>query len=122
MSTPSASAQSSVSIRPMKEADLEEARRIFRVAFGTFLGVPDPDAFWADREYVFTRWRADPGAALIAEAKGKLAGSNFAANWGSFGFFVPLTIRPDLWDQHIAQKLLAPTMQLFEKWGLGEAG
>ena len=121
MSTPSASTESSVLIRPMKEADLGEARRIFRLAFGTFLGVPDPEAFWADREYVFTRWRADPGAALIAEENGKLAGSNFATHWGSFGFFGPLTVRPDLWDQHIAQKLLAPTMELFEKWGVRES-
>ena len=123
MSTPSATTESSVFIRPMKEADLGEARRIFRLAFGTFLGVQDhPEAFWADREYVFTRWRADPGAALIAEENGKLAGSNFATHWGSFGFFGPLTVRPDLWDQHIAQKLLAPTMELFEKWDLRETG
>ena len=122
MSTPSASTESSVFIRAMKEADLGEARRIFRLAFGTFLGVPDPEAFWADREYVFTRWRADPRAALIAEENGKLAGSNFATHWGSFGFFGPLTVRPDLWDRHIAQKLLAPTMELFEKWGVRETG
>ncbi len=119
MSTPSAI---KVLIRPMEESDLDEARRIFRLAFGTFLGVPDPEAFWADREYVFTRWRADPGAALIAEENGKMAGSNFATHWGSFGFFGPLTVRPDLWDQHIAQKLLIPTMELFEKWDLRETG
>jgi hypothetical protein len=56
MPTPSPSTElNSVSIRPTREADLVEARRIFRVAFGTFIGVPDPEAFWADREYVFTR-------------------------------------------------------------------
>ena len=67
-----------VSIRPIRQSDLEEARRIFRVAFGTFLGVPEPHTFWADREYVFTRWRTDPQSALIAELNGKLSGSNFA--------------------------------------------
>ena len=46
MSTPSASTESSVFIRPMKDADLGEARRVFRLAFGTFLGVPDPETFW----------------------------------------------------------------------------
>jgi hypothetical protein len=123
MSMPSQSKEAApISVRPMLEADLAGARRIFRVAFGTFLGVPNPEEFWADREYVFTRWRADPGAALIAEVSGNLAGSNFAANWGSFGFFGPLTVRPDLWDQHIAQKLLVPTMELFEKWDVREAG
>ncbi len=113
---------SNISVRPMQEADLVEARRIFRVAFGTFIGVPDPEAFWTDREYVFTRWRADPGAALVAETNGKLAGSNFATNWGSFGFFGPLTVRPELWGQGIAQRLLGPTMDLFEKWGVRDAG
>jgi len=67
-----------VSIRPMEEADLKEVRRIFRVAFGTFLGAPEPETFWADREYVFTRWRTDASAALVAEANGNLAGLNFA--------------------------------------------
>ena len=111
-----------ISVRPMLEADLADARRIFRVAFGTFLGVPNPEEFWADREYVFTRWRTDPGAALVAETNGAPAGSNFATNWGSFGFFGPLTVRPELWNQRIAQKLLGPTMDLFAAWGVREAG
>jgi hypothetical protein len=95
-----------VLVRPMLETDLTEARRVFRLAFGTFLVVPNPEEFWADREYVFTRWRTNPGAALVAEMNGGLAGSNFATNWGSFAFFGPLTVRPELWDQHIGQLLL----------------
>lgn len=76
MSSPSPSQELfGVSVRPMQEADLVEARRIFRVAFGTFLGMPDPEAFGADREYIFTRWRANPEAALVADVKGMLAGS-----------------------------------------------
>jgi hypothetical protein len=40
MSTPSPTAElTNVSIRPMQEGDPAPARRIFRVAFGTFLGV-----------------------------------------------------------------------------------
>jgi len=111
-----------VSIRSLQENDLAEARRVFRVAFGTFMGVADPETFSADQEYIFTRWHADPGAALAAEVDGKLAGSNFATNWGSFGFFGPLTVRPELWDRHIAQALLAPTIDLFDQWGVREAG
>ena len=111
-----------VSVRAMRETDLEEARRIFRVAFGTFIGVPDPESFQADREYVSTRWRANPDAALAAEVDGRLAGSNIASNWGSFGFFGPLTVHPELWGRQVAQNLLAPTMDLFAKWGVREAG
>jgi len=69
MSTPSPNkVLTSLSVRAMREADLAEARRIFRIAFGTFVGAPDPESFWADREYVFTRWRADPGGSLVTEA------------------------------------------------------
>ena len=35
--------------------DLPDAARIVRLAFGTFLGAPDPDTFWADRDYVYGR-------------------------------------------------------------------
>ncbi len=111
-----------ISIRPMCEADVAEARRIFRVAFGTFLGAPDPESFWPDRDFVTPRWRANPRSALVAEMDGAVVGSNFAIQWGSFGFFGPLTIRPDLWNQGIAQKLLGPTMDLFARWGVRETG
>src|SRR5688500_4307554 len=103
-------------VRPLERDDLDEADRIMRLAFGTFLGLPDPQAFMGDAGYVRTRWRADPAAALAAEVGGELVGSNFAANWGSFGFFGPLTVRPDLWDRGVARRLLERTMDLFERW------
>ncbi len=111
-----------VTIRSLREEDLLEADRIVRLAFGTFLGLPDPMQFMGDADYVRTRWRADPSAAFAAEVDGKLAGTNFATRWGSFAFFGPLTIRPDLWDQGIAQLLLRPTMDLFDRWGVRHAG
>ena len=104
-----------VAVRPLREDELGEADRIVRLAFGTFLGLPDPLAFMGDAGFVRTRWRADPAAAFAAEASGELVGTNFAANWGSFGFFGPLTVRPDLWDRGIARRLLEPTMVLFEQ-------
>ena len=93
-----------------------------RLAFGTFLGLPDPLKFMGDADYVRTRWLADPSAAFGAEMGGELVGTNFATRWGSVGFFGPLTIRPDLWDRGIAQQLLRPTMELFEKWRIRHAG
>jgi GNAT superfamily N-acetyltransferase len=111
-----------VEIRPLAEADLDDADRIFRLAFGTFLGLPEPASFMGDADLVRTRWRADPSAALGAYADGALVGSNFAASWGSFAFFGPLTVRPDLWNQGVARELLAPTIMLFERWGTRQAG
>jgi GNAT superfamily N-acetyltransferase len=106
----------SVSVRALRVEDLAAADRIFRLAFGTFLGLPDPVRFAGDADYAHTRWRAKHGAAFAAEADGELAGSNFVTRWGSFGFFGPLTVRPDLWNRGVARRLLEPTMELFDRW------
>jgi GNAT superfamily N-acetyltransferase len=111
-----------VSVRPLREDDLPVADRIMRLAFGTFLGLPDPLAFMGDAGYVRTRWPADNAAAFGAEIDGELAGSNFATNWGSVGFFGPLTIRPDLWDRGVASCLLERAMECFAGWGTRHAG
>jgi hypothetical protein len=88
-----------VTIRPLLERDLAAADRIFRLAFGTSLGLPDPLQFAGDSDWVRTRWLADPSTALAAELDGELVGSNFVTGWGSVGFFGPLSVRPDLWDR-----------------------
>jgi len=106
----------------MRESDFPMAREIFRVAFGTFIGVPDPQSFAADREYISTRWKMDPSSVFAAEVDGALAGSNFVTRWGSFGFFGPLTVRPEFWNRGVAQALLRPTMDLFDSWGVRDAG
>ena len=99
-----------IQIRPMREEDIDIADRIFRVAFGTFLGLPDPSQFMGDAGFLKTRFKADPTAAFVAESNGEVVGSNVATNWGSVGFFGPLTVRPDLWNKGISQKLMEPVM------------
>jgi predicted N-acetyltransferase YhbS len=102
-------------IRPLGEQDLKEADTVFRLSFGTFLGLSDPRSFYGDTDYISTRYRADPSLSLAAEVYGKFAGSNFIANWGSVGIFGPLTVHPDLWDKGVAKHLLDKTMEIFEK-------
>ncbi len=109
-------------IRPMQEADLGAADRVCRVAFGTFVGVPQPETFFGDADYCRTRFRADPSAAFVAERSGEIVGSNFATGWGSVGFFGPLSVRPDLWSAGVARRLLVPVMERFEAWGTRHAG
>jgi GNAT superfamily N-acetyltransferase len=111
-----------ISVRPLLESELAEADRIMRLAFGTFLGLPDPMNFMGDAAYVQPRWRTDPKAAFAADFDGKLAGSSFAMNWGSFGYLGPLTVAPDLWDRGIAKRLMEPMMACFERWGTRHAG
>ena len=52
-----------VSIRPLTENDLEEANHVYRLAFGTFLGLPDPMTFFADADFVKGRFHSNPSAA-----------------------------------------------------------
>ena len=59
-----------ISIRNLKETELDEADRIMRLAFGTFLGLPKPTTFMGDAAYVQPRWRTDPSAAFAAEVDG----------------------------------------------------
>jgi GNAT superfamily N-acetyltransferase len=110
------SGAASVSVRPLVEPDLDRADEIFRVAFGTFLGAPEPEAFFGTADHVRTRWTADPHAAFAATVEGEVVGSNFATNWGSVGFFGPLTVRPDRWDQGIGRLLMEPVMACFDAW------
>lgn len=111
-----------VAIRPLREADLPVADHIMRVAFGTLIGVPEPASFFGDASWVSNRWQTDPSAGFAAEMNGEIVGSNFATRWGSFGFFGPLTIRPDVWDRGIGSKLMEPIMNRFSEWGVGLAG
>jgi GNAT superfamily N-acetyltransferase len=109
-------------VRPLEERDLADARRVFSMAFGTFLGLADPMEFAPGVDYISTRWRADATAAFAAEHHGRLVGSSFATNWGSFGFFGPITVLPEYWDQKVAQALLAATITRFEAWDIQHRG
>jgi len=111
-----------VSIEPLQEGNLAEADRIFRLAFGTFLGLPDPAQFHQGGELIRSRWIADPSATFGAKIQGRLAGTNFGTNWGSVGFFGPLTVHPDYWDRGIGKLLMEPIMDLFSRWGTTHAG
>jgi GNAT superfamily N-acetyltransferase len=111
-----------VSVGSLLEADLPEADRIFHLAFGTYLGLPDPMQLWPDRNYARTRWTVDPTASFAARVGDRLIGTNFAIRWGSVGFFGPLTVHPDFWERGIANRLLEPTMALFTQWGTKHAG
>lgn len=115
-------ADSVISVRPMREADLDIADRIMRLAFGTFAGLADPMSFLGDAGLVRSRWRADPSAAFVAEIDNQVVASNFAANWGSVGFFGPLTVHPDLWDRGIGRRLMDAVMERFSTWETRHTG
>lgn len=82
-------------IGPLREEDLGEANRVMRLAFGTFLGLPDPLQFMGDRDMITPRWKAKNTKVLAARIDGRLVGANVITRWGSFGFFGPLIVLPE---------------------------
>jgi GNAT superfamily N-acetyltransferase len=105
---------SRVKVGLLKKSELDEADRIFRLAFGTFLGMPNPSEFAGDRDMLISRWHAPHVKVLAAREDGRLIGSNLITRWGSFAFFGPLTILPDYWDRGVAQRLLEATVEIFD--------
>jgi GNAT superfamily N-acetyltransferase len=116
------STKQTIKIGPLKKNEVEEAARIVKLAFGTFLGLPDPLAFMDDRHYMAPRFNS-PNVKVVAARDGsRLIGSNVATRWGSFGFFGPLTVLPEYWDRGVAQQLLQATMTIFDGWGVRHTG
>src|SRR5580658_5847413 len=116
------SASQPIKVGLLKRNELDEADRIVRLAFGTFLGLPNPLDFMGDRNFMAPRWRSRHVKVIAAREGGRLIGSNVATRWGSFGFFGPLTVLPEYWGRGVAQRLLEATMTVFDGWGLRHTG
>lgn len=116
---PTTSPRAHIAVRSLRESDLPTADTILRSAFDTFTGVTE---LFGDKDYVRTRWLADPDAAVAAERDGELVGTNFVTRWGTVGFFGPLSVRPELWDQGVASRIMDATLDVFEGWGTTHAG
>src|SRR2546425_7115585 len=83
-----------VVVRRLEEADLPEADRITRIAFGTHLRMPDPAHTFGDVDYVRTRWRADPAAAFAADYEGRLVAPEVGTSLGFLRIFGPVARHP----------------------------
>ena len=109
-------------IRPLRADALDAADMVRRLAFGTFLGLPEPLAFRGDVSPIRTRYLADPPGSVAAELDGELVGTNFVVDWGSVGFFGPLSIKPDFWNRGIAQQLVEAVLDEFDHRGTRHIG
>jgi GNAT superfamily N-acetyltransferase len=98
-------------VRPLLEAEIPAADRVQRVAFGTYLKLPDPMDFMGDGADIGPRWHIDPTGAFAAEIDGELVGAGYATVWGSLGIVGPMMVQPDYWNRGIAAQLLQAMMR-----------
>jgi hypothetical protein len=97
------------------------AKLICHTPFRTFLGAPDPENFWMHRDYTAGSGPST-SQATSPRLDGEVLGSNFATRWGSVGFFGPITIRPDLWNSGLGQRLAGAACDAFAAWEIRQAG
>lgn len=114
--------QQTLTVRALAAEDILDADRIFRLAFGTWIKLPDPMQFAGDAAWIATRFAGRLGGSHAAIAGDRLVGSNFTANRGSVGFFGPLTIHPEWWGKKVGQALVAAAVEDFTAWGVRHAG
>jgi GNAT superfamily N-acetyltransferase len=117
----SAGTDTDLTVGPLEESDLAAADAVFRLAFGTALGLPEPRRFAEGAELVRTRWLADPECAFKAESQGELVGCAFVTRWGSHALFGPLAVHPDYWDRGVGRLLWEVRLPLLERWGATHA-
>jgi GNAT superfamily N-acetyltransferase len=110
-----------VTVAPLEESDLAAADAVFRLAFGTALGLPEPRRFAEGAELVRTRWLADPACAFKAESRGELVGCAFVTRWGSYAVFGPLAVHPNYWDHGVGGLLWEVRLPLLDRWGASHA-
>jgi hypothetical protein len=82
---PRPAAQLDVSIRPLESGDLDVADRLMRIAFGTFLGAPDPITVFGDLNYVRSRFAAAPTWAFAAVVDGEWSAPTLRHGGGATG-------------------------------------
>jgi GNAT superfamily N-acetyltransferase len=115
------SAVAQVTVAPLEEGDVAEADAVFRLAFGTALGLPEPARFAEGAELVRTRRLAHPDGAFAAKAEGDVVGCAFVTRLGSCAVMGPLAVRPDFWDRGVGRLLWETRMPLLDRWGIEHA-
>ena len=111
-----------VSFRELRENEVEKAEELVRSAFGAFLNIPDPLANPSQRKMIAHRFHQNPGNVLAAFLNDEPVGANVLTKWGSFAFFGPLVVRPDLWGSNIGTRLVDEALAVFAKQGANNLG
>ena len=111
------SGESGIAIRAMTAADLAVAAHVWRLAFGTHFGAPEPARFREDMRFIETRFATDPAMAFVAERKGRILGSIIGMDWGSELVLGPLSVDPQYWGQGVARQLVARFLEAADVGG-----
>ncbi len=111
-----------IELRRLAAADAAGATELFRLAFGTFLGLPEPLTFMGDADLVGPRARSGHCSCWGAYEEGQLVATVATSRWGSFAVLGPLAVRPTHWNRGLGQQLTQASMADVAQWGCDRAG
>lgn len=110
-------AEGGIAVRAMTAADLDAAALVWRLAFGTHFGAPEPARFREDMPFIETRFATDPALAFVAVHGGRLLGSIIGMDWGGQLVLGPLSVDPEFWGKGVARLLVARFLDAADRRG-----
>lgn len=99
----------------MQSSDVEEAERVFRLAFGTRFRLPDPMSFRGDGAMIGPRFAAAPDTAFVAADDGGIVGGIVGMDWGSVFIVGPVFVDPAHAGRGIARLMVARTIETIDR-------
>lgn len=104
-------------IRGLRPNEADEADKLFRMAFGTFLGLPDPLAFRPGASIFAHRLAMYPEGVFALEQDGRLVGAAVANRWGKVGVVGPVVVAPSHWKHGVGRVLIDHVLERLAEWG-----
>ncbi len=116
----SAHFESAFEVRKLRLDDLDQVNQVFRKAFGTQLGHPNPAEFAPGRS-CFARLAVEPDGAFGVYLDDRLVGFSCSVLWGSLGIFGPLAVLPEYWGAGVGKRLLTKSVNFFVSKGVADS-
>jgi GNAT superfamily N-acetyltransferase len=106
-----------IDARSLRPSEADAADRLFRLAFGTFLGLPDPMSFRPGAAIFPHRLATYPDGAVAVYEDDELIGAAIANRWGQVGVIGPVVVAPSHWNRGVGRILVNRTVAQLEEWG-----
>jgi len=103
-----------VTIRPMREEDADDVRRVDAAAFSAWwkrLKGEQAELPQRTRRNVLALREKDPEGCFVAEDDGRVVGLIFSRTWGGVGWFGTFAVLPDYQGQGIGTRLIGASLE-----------
>jgi len=107
-----------VTIRPMREEDMDPVREVDRRAFGAWwrqLRGEGTELPPRTRRNVLALREKDPEGCFVAEEDGRVVGLIFSRTWGGVGWFGTFAVLPEYQGRGIGKRLIGASLEYLRR-------